>query len=58
MKPITLQWVGGEHEFALPLGNLRPLQEHTNAGPEQLIRRMSSGDWRVDDLMEIIYNRF
>lgn len=51
---IVLNWVGGEHTFALPIGQLRALQDSTSAGPEQLLRRMVNGEWRVDDLRETI----
>lgn len=54
MAKKTLSWVGGEHEFALHIGQLRALQDNTQAGPEQLLRRMASGDWRIDDLVETI----
>lgn len=50
--PIT--WVGGEHDFALRLGELRKLQESCNAGPEQVLMRLRDGTWRVDDVIEPI----
>lgn len=49
-----LGWPGGEHDFALPLGQLRALQEHTGAGPQEVFRRLTDGSWRVDDLVEVI----
>lgn len=54
MAKVTLTWVGGEHEFALYIGNLRAVQQHCNAGPEQILRRLLDGTWRVDDLFEVI----
>ena len=54
MIRVTLNWVGGEHEFALPIGQLRAVQQNTNAGPEELLQRMARGAWRVDDLIEVI----
>ncbi len=51
---ITLNWVGGEDEFALPLGQLRALQTHLNCGPEELLRRIGLGTYRVDDLIEVL----
>lgn len=54
MQPIELHWPGGQHEFALPLGQLRALQDACNAGPEEIFNRIRLGTWRVDDLMGII----
>lgn len=51
---IRLAWVGGEHDFALALGQLRALQANTGAGPEELLNRMAAGTWRVDDLIETL----
>ena len=51
---ITLVWPGGEHTFALRLGELRALQGACDAGPEQILNRMIAGAWRVDDIIETI----
>lgn len=47
-------WVGGEHEFALKLGQLRALQNACEAGPEEILSRIWAGGWLVDDLIEVI----
>jgi hypothetical protein len=47
-------WIGGEHEFALPLGQLRALQKACDAGPEQILARVWGGNWLIDDLIEVI----
>lgn len=54
MTPLTLNWVGGEHEFLLRIGELRALQEKTDAGPLELMHRIVEGRWRVDDLFETL----
>lgn len=54
MAEITINWIGGEHVFALKLGQLRALQTTCDAGPEQILNRIIQGAWRVDDLIEII----
>lgn len=54
MRPITLMWPGGEHEFALPLGQLRALQGATDKGPEELLNALRLGTWRVDDAIQTI----
>lgn len=51
---IHMTWPGGEHDFALALGQLRALQTSTDAGPAELLRRVAGGSWRVDDLIEIL----
>lgn len=54
MRTGPLQWIGGEHEFALDIGGLRALQASCDAGPEQILRRIGDGTWLVDDLYETI----
>lgn len=54
MQPQKLAWVGGEHQFALPIGALRALQDATNAGPEELFNRFRTGTWRLDDAIQTI----
>lgn len=39
-------WSGGEHEFALPIGELRALQTACDAGPEEIAHILISGKWR------------
>ena len=51
---ILLQWVGGEHEFALGLAQLRGLQDARNKGPERIFKDISSGDWLADDVIETL----
>lgn len=51
---MKLIWIGGEHEFALKLGHLRALQKACDAGPEQILARIWSGEWRLDDLIEVL----
>lgn len=54
MQPVRLIWVGGEHDFRLRLGELRALQQRVNAGPLEVYARISSGGWRVDDLLDVL----
>lgn len=49
---ITLAFGGEDRTFRLPLGRLRVLQERTDCGPMELLRRFSAGTWRVDDVRE------
>lgn len=52
MDAISVVWPGGEHRFALRLGELRRLQDTCRAGPEEVFNRLRTGAWRVDDLIE------
>lgn len=54
MDAKSIVWPGGEHRFALRLGELRALQKNCDAGPEQIFNRLRSGVWRVDDIIEPI----
>lgn len=54
MDAQTIAWSGGEHPFALRLGELRRLQTNCDAGPEEIFTRIRSGTWRDSDLMEPI----
>jgi hypothetical protein len=54
MHTGPLKWVGGEHDFALDIGALRALQTACDAGPEQILRRITAGLWKVDDLYETL----
>lgn len=51
---ITFDWADGAHTFRLAIGQLRELQEKCDAGPQVLLRRLSDGSWRVDDVRETI----
>lgn len=51
---LTVPWADGEHTFRLPIGQLRELQEKTDCGPMELLRRTANGTWRVDDVRETV----
>ncbi|WP_299734652.1 gene transfer agent family protein [uncultured Roseobacter sp.] len=54
MHTGPLHWPGGEHDFALNLGQLRALQDATDSGPEEVLNRLRLGNWRVNDLIDTI----
>lgn len=54
MRPIELVWPGGEHTFNLRLGELQALQDACDAGPELILNRILSGQWRHADLFDTI----
>ena len=49
---VTLNWPGGEHVFALRIGELRALQQKCDAGPEQVLMRLRDFSYRVDDVVQ------
>ncbi len=51
---ITLTWADGQFKFRLGWGELEELQEKTDAGPYVVLRRLHSGEWRVQDVSSII----
>ena len=51
---VTINWVQGEHDFALNIGELRALQKNCDAGPELILTRLNSGSWNVDDIFETL----
>jgi len=51
---IEQDWADGSYRFALPVGQLRELQEKTGVGPLALYNRLLSGEWRTDDMAEVI----
>lgn len=51
---ITLTWGDGDYTFRLAIGQLRELQEHTNAGPLVIWQRLRDGTWKADDVLQVL----
>ena len=51
---ITLLWGDGDRAFRLAIGQLRELQDKCDAGPAEILGRLSNGTWRVDDIRETL----
>jgi hypothetical protein len=51
---IDLIWGDGEQKFALPIGQLRELQNKCDAGPAKVLGRLGSTEWFIDDIRETI----
>lgn len=49
---ITFAWADMEYTFRLGIGELRELQDKTGVGPLDLLQRLQSGKWFVDDIRE------
>ena len=51
---VTRTWADGDYTFRLALAQMLELQDKTNAGPMELMSRIGSHRWRVQDLRETI----
>jgi hypothetical protein len=51
---IELEWGDGLHKFALPIGQLRELQDKCDAGPGRILQRLTGVDWKIDDIREVM----
>jgi hypothetical protein len=51
---IDLDWGDGTYRFRLAWGQLAELQEKCNAGPYVILSRLHSGEWRIEDLANVI----
>jgi hypothetical protein len=47
-------WADGDYTFRLPWGQLVELQEKCDAGPYVILKRISDGSWRVEDLSQTV----
>lgn len=54
MRKIQLTWAAGEHPFALPIAQIRALQDRCDAGPAFILQRLASQRWHVDDVISTI----
>ncbi|OHV84155.1 gene transfer agent family protein [Rhizobium sp. LCM 4573] len=51
---ITLTWADGDFKFRLGWGELEELQEKTDAGPYVVLQRLHAGNWRMQDVSNVI----
>lgn len=51
---VTFAWADGDYSFRLGWGELAELQEHCNAGPYVVLNRLHVGEWRIEDIGEVI----
>lgn len=51
---LALAWPDQAREYRLRLGELRQLQEKCDAGPLEILARIQTGRWRVDDIYQTI----
>lgn len=51
---ISFDFADGTYTFRLGIGQLRELQEKTDAGPEEIYHRLDAGAWRYPYIVETI----
>lgn len=52
---IELNWPDELRTYRLRIGELRQLQEKCgNSGPQEILDRLSTGKWKVDDVIQTI----
>ncbi len=51
---VTFDWADNTYTFSLRWGELASLQEACDAGPYVVLQRLHSGEWRVEDISNII----
>lgn len=51
---IELTWADGDYSFRLGWGQLSELQDRVNCGPFFLLNRLKTGEWRVEDISNIV----
>jgi hypothetical protein len=47
-------WAGGEHSFRLGIGELRAIEQRSDAGCAVVLMRLLSQQWKIDDVINPI----
>lgn len=50
-EAITKVWPGGEHAFRLGIGELRAIEQRSDAGCAVVMMRLMSSAWKIDDVI-------
>lgn len=48
---FTKVWPGGEHPFRLQIGELRAIEQRSDAGVAVVLMRLMSSAWKIDDVL-------
>jgi hypothetical protein len=51
---IALDWADGTHQFRLAWAEIAELQEKCNAGPYEILQRLTTGRWRIEEISNVI----
>ncbi|MBD9372114.1 gene transfer agent family protein [Rhizobium sp. ARZ01] len=47
----TIAWAGGEHNFRLGIGELRSIEQLSDAGVAVVFMRLIGQQWKIDDVL-------
>ncbi|PKA40453.1 gene transfer agent family protein [Rhizobium sullae] len=47
----SIIWPGGEHSFRLGIGELRAIEQRSDAGCAVVMMRLLSSQWKIDDVV-------
>lgn len=50
----TIVWAGGEHSFRLGIGELRAIEQASDAGVSVVFMRLIGQQWKIDDVLSPI----
>lgn len=48
---FTKVWPGGEHPFRLQIGELRAIEQRSDAGVAVVLMRLMASTWKIDDVI-------
>lgn len=54
MRGIDLNWAGAERTFTYTIDLFKALEERCDAGPAWILRRLSTDQWKVADVIDTI----
>lgn len=55
MRPArSFVWPAGEHDFCLGIGELRALEQRSDAGCFVILTRLLTSQWKIDDVLQPI----
>ncbi|MBX4992288.1 hypothetical protein ABID08_000719 [Rhizobium binae] len=50
----SIVWPGGEHSFRLGIGELRAIEQRSDAGCAVVLMRLLGQQWKIDDVIQPI----
>jgi hypothetical protein len=50
----TIVWPGGEHDFRLGIGELRAIEQRSDAGSSVVMMRLLTGQFKIDDVFSTL----
>lgn len=50
----SVVWPAGEHSFRLGIGELRAIEQRSDAGSAVVMMRLLTGSWKIDDVVSTL----